>query len=152
LRIGEGLALELRDIDLDQGTLRVRHGKGDRARVVGVDEQTAALLARWIDRRRALGVGARSTLFCTLQGGRLDDSYVRCLLPRLARKAGIEKRCHAHGLRHTFAAELVREGVPIDIVRDTLGHSSVAITDRYLRRVNPLAAIETMRGRGWDSA
>ncbi|MGH2862096.1 MAG: tyrosine-type recombinase/integrase, partial [Solirubrobacteraceae bacterium] len=54
LRISEALSLELRDVDLKQGTIRVRHGKGDRSRTVGVDEQTAALLARWIDRRRAL--------------------------------------------------------------------------------------------------
>ena len=46
LRISEALALELRDVDLEAGTLRVRHGKGDKSRTVGVDEQTAALLAR----------------------------------------------------------------------------------------------------------
>jgi len=52
LRVGEALALELRDVDLAAGTLRVRHGKGDRSRTVGLDEHSAAQLARWIDRRR----------------------------------------------------------------------------------------------------
>jgi integrase/recombinase XerD len=66
LRVGEALALELRDVDLDHGTIRVRHGKGDKARTVGIDEQTAALLARWIDGRRTLNVGARAMVFCTL--------------------------------------------------------------------------------------
>jgi integrase len=42
LRIGEALALELRDVDLDAATIRVGHGKGDRSRTVGLDEQTAA--------------------------------------------------------------------------------------------------------------
>ncbi len=51
LRISEALALELRDVDLQAGTVRVRHGKGDRSRTVGLDEQTTALLARWLDRR-----------------------------------------------------------------------------------------------------
>jgi site-specific recombinase XerD len=152
LRVGEALALELRDVDLDHGTIRIRHGKGDRARTVGVDEQTAALIARWIDRRRALNVGARSTMFCTLQGGRLNDSYVRRLLPRLARKAGIEKRVHAHALRHSYAAELVRERVPVNIIRDALGHSSLAVTDRYLRDVAPIQVIETLRARSWDAS
>lgn len=110
LRISEALSLELRDVDLEAGSIRVRHGKGDRSRTVGVDEQTAALLARWIDRRRKLSPGARSPVFCTLQGGRIDSSYVRRLLPRLAAKAGIDRRVHAHGLRHTYAAELAREG------------------------------------------
>jgi len=58
LRISEALALELRDIDMQAGTLRVRHGKGDKSRTVGVDEQTSALLARWLDRRRRLSPGA----------------------------------------------------------------------------------------------
>jgi len=103
-RISEALALELRDVDLEAGTVRVRHGKGDKSRTVGIDEQTAALLARWLDRRRQLSPGARAPIFCTLAGGRLDSSYVRRLLPRLARKAGIDRRVHAHGLRHTYAS------------------------------------------------
>jgi site-specific recombinase XerD len=149
LRISEALSLELRDIDLEAGSIRVRHGKGDRSRTVGVDEQTAALLARWIDRRRKLSPGARAPVFCTLQGGRIDSSYVRRLLPRLATKAGIERRVHAHGLRHTYAAELAREGAAINVIRDALGHTSLAVTDRYLRDVAPMHVIDTMRARRW---
>jgi site-specific recombinase XerD len=152
LRISEALALELRDLDLEAGTLRVRHGKGDRSRTVGVDEQTAAMLARWLDRRRTLGPGARAPVFCTLQGGRLDTSYVRRLLPRLARKAGVDRRVHAHGLRHTYAAELARERTPINVIRDALGHSTLAVTDRYLRDVAPMHVIDTIRARSWDGA
>ncbi len=152
LRISEALALELRDVDLQAGTVRVRHGKGDKSRTVGVDEQTTAMLARWIDRRRKLGAGARAPIFCTLQGGRIDSSYIRRLLPRLAAKAGVERRVHAHGLRHTHAAELAREGTPINIIRDDLGHTSLAVTDRYLRDVAPTHVIDTMRARRWEEA
>jgi site-specific recombinase XerD len=152
LRISEALSLELRDIDLQAGTVRVRHGKGDRSRTVGLDEQTTALLARWIDRRKKLSPGARAPIFCTLQGGRIDSSYIRRLLPRLAAKAGIDRRVHAHGLRHTHAAELAREGTPINIIRDDLGHTSLAVTDRYLRDVAPQAVIDTIRARRWPGA
>ncbi len=152
LRISEALALELRDLDLTAGTLRVRHGKGDKSRTVGIDEQTAALLAHWLDRRRELSPAARAPIFCTLAGGHLDPSYVRHLLPRLARKAGIERRVHAHGLRHTYAAELAREHTPINIIRDALGHTSRAVTDRYLRDVAPIHVIDTIRARRWDGA
>jgi site-specific recombinase XerD len=151
LRISEALALELRDIDLQAGTLRVRHGKGDKSRTVGVDEQTAALLARWLDRRRGLGPGARAPVFCTLAGGRVDSSYVRHLLPRLARTAGIDRRVHAHGLRHTYASELARERTPINVIRDALGHSTLAVTDRYLRDVAPTHVIDTIRARAWTT-
>ncbi len=152
LRVSEALSLELRDVDLDAGTLRVRHGKGDKSRTVGVDEQTTALLARWLDRRRKLSPGSRAPIFCTLDGGRVDSSYVRRLLPRLARKAGVERRVHAHGLRHTYAAELAREGTAINVIRDALGHTSLAVTDRYLRGVAPTHVIDTMRARRWESA
>jgi hypothetical protein len=66
LRISEALALELRDLDLEAWTIRIRHGKGDRSRTVGLDEQTAALLQRWLDRRRGLAPGARAPIFCRL--------------------------------------------------------------------------------------
>jgi len=151
LRISEALGLELRDVDVDAGTVRVRHGKGDRARTVGLDEQTSALLARWVDRRRKLSPGARAPVFCTLQGGRLDTSYVRRLLPRLAAKAGIDRRVHAHGLRHTYAAELAREGTAINVIRDALGLTSLAVTDRYLRDVAPIHVIDTLRARRWET-
>ncbi len=151
LRISEALSLELRDVDLAAGTLRVRHGKGDKSRTVGVDEQTSALLARWLDRRRQLGPGARSPVFCTLDGGRVDPSYVRHLLPRLAAKAGLDRRVHAHGLRHTYAAELARERTPINVIRDALGHTSLAVTDRYLRDVAPMHVIDTIRARRWET-
>jgi len=152
LRISEALALELRDVDLEAGSLRVRHGKGDKSRTVGVDEQTGALLARWLDRRRKLSPGARAPVFCTLAGGRVDSSYVRHLLPRLAAKAGLDRRVHAHGLRHTYASELARERTPINVIRDALGHTSLAVTDRYLRDVAPMHVIDTIRARRWDSA
>ncbi|MGH2908725.1 MAG: tyrosine-type recombinase/integrase [Solirubrobacteraceae bacterium] len=151
LRISEALSLELRDVDLQAGTVRVRHGKGDRSRTVGIDEQTTALLARWIDRRKKLSPGARAPIFCTLQGGRLDSSYVRRMLPRLAKRAGVERRVHAHGLRHTYASELAREGTAINVIRDALGHTSLAVTDRYLRDVAPTHVIDTMRARRWPA-
>ncbi len=146
------LALQRRDVDLDAGTLRVRHGKGDQSRTVGLDEQTTALLARWIDRRQALAPGSRAPIFCTLAGGQIDTSYIRRLLPRLAARAGISRRVHAHGLRHTYAAELAGEHTPINIIRDALGHSTLAVTDRYLRDVAPIHVIDTMKARTWNGA
>ena len=71
--------------------------------------------------------------------------------PRLAKKAGIEKRVHPHGLRHTYAYELaVAEGKPAPLIQAALGHSSLATTDRYLRHIAPAELIETMRSREWS--
>lgn len=151
LRIGESLALAPKDFDPGAGTLVVQRGKGGKGRVAGVDAGTVALLGRWLEARRRLPASYGAPLFCALAGRPMSQSYVRHLLPRLARKAGIERRVHAHGLRHAFAVDLVRSGAPLYVVRDALGHSSVATTQVYLSRVGAHEAVEAMRSREWDS-
>lgn len=149
LRIGETLALRLADIDPAKGSIRVLHGKGNKARTVGIDDGALAVLQRWIDTRRRYGF-RNGPLFCTLQGGRVSDRYVRDMLQRCRKRAGLEKRIHPHGLRHTHAAELADEGVPVTVIRDQLGHSSVAVTDRYLKGVAPSRVIAIGRNRPWQ--
>src|ERR1035441_5598202 len=149
LRVSEALALRPADVNTTDGTLRVLHGKGDKARTVGLDAGALDAVARWMDKRRESGF-RNGPLFCTLAGGPLSAGYVRDMLKRQRAKAGIEKRVHPHGLRHTHAAELVREGVPINVIRDQLGHSSLAVTDRYLRNVAPADLIALGKSRTWD--
>jgi integrase/recombinase XerD len=67
-------------------------------------------------------------------------------------KAGIEKRVHAHGLRHAYAVELEREGAPLSTIRDLLSHSTASVTDRYLRRQGAGAAAYFARSREWNLA
>jgi site-specific recombinase XerD len=69
-------------------------------------------------------------------------------LASFGRQAGIAKRVHPHGLRHTLAVELREEGVDIAIISKQLGHRSVSTTARYLDHIAPLAVIEAMRSRG----
>ncbi|MBV9804127.1 MAG: hypothetical protein JO130_13090 [Solirubrobacterales bacterium] len=47
---------------------------------------------------------------------------------------------------------MAREGTPINVIRDDLGHTSLAVTDRYLRDVAPQAVIDTLKARRWDGA
>ncbi len=130
--------------------MAVLHGKGDKRRTIGLDPGAFALVDRWLDRRRELGVDGRQPVLCTLGGAPLKDAYVRALLRRLALKVGIEKRVHAHGLRHSHAAELAAEGFPTNLVQAQLGHSSLATTDRYLRHIAPQQLIDAVRRRAWD--
>jgi integrase/recombinase XerC len=138
-----------KDIDIDGGVLVVQHGKGNKRRVVGMDAGTVELLQRWLETRRKSGVSRAAPVFCTLQGTAIEQSYVRHLLPRLAHKAGIEKRVHAHAFRHRYAVELEAEGARLSTIRDLLGHSSASVTDRYLRRIGAGEAIEFARRRSW---
>jgi integrase/recombinase XerC len=150
LRIAEALALELKDVDLTANEIDVL-GKGDKRRKLGVDDTTAALVARWIDKRASLGYNGKGTpLFCTLDGHTIKQQYVRALFPRLAAKADIERRMHAHGMRHAFAHRLAKEGASVVTIRDALGHSSLAVTDRYLREVAPVHVLRTMQQADWE--
>ena len=149
LRIGEALALAPKDLDPDSGTLVVQRGKGGKRRVVGVDAGTVALVGRWLEVRRRRGIAGGAPLFCSLAGRPMDQSYTRHMIPRLARKAGIDKRTHAHGLRHAFAVDMIRSGAPLYTVRDALGHESVATTQIYLSRVGAHEAVDAMRSREW---
>lgn len=148
LRISEALSLHLKDVDQRQHTLTVLHGKGDKRRVVGIDPRAMILLQRWLDRRRQFAPRG-APVFCTLAGGPLDTSYVRRALRRTADRAGIEKRVHPHGLRHTHAAELAAEGVPTNEIQDHLGHTSLRTTDIYLRHIAPQQRIDRIHQRDW---
>lgn len=149
LRISEALALRPKDVDTTAGTLTVLHGKGDKRRVVGVPDEALVLLERWMDTRRKHEINGKNPVFCTLQGGPVSSAYIRTLLPRLARKAGIDKRVHAHGLRHSHAAALAADGVPVMKISEALGHSNVSVTDRYIRHLGNAEAVEVVRSRAW---
>jgi site-specific recombinase XerD len=149
LRINEALSLHLKDVDLKAGTITVLHGKGDKRRAVGIDPAACLIVARWLERREA---PRGSTVFCTLAGGKLDDSYVRRALRRAADRAGIDKRVHPHGLRHAHAAELMAEGVPANEIQGQLGHTSLQTTDIYLRHIAPQQRIDRIRQREWNAA
>lgn len=150
LRIGEALALKPKDLGRKAGTVRVLHGKGDKARTIGLDSGAWAILELWLQCRQRLGLSGRHPLFCTLQGRPLLASYCRSLFARLGRKAGIEKRVHPHGLRHTGAAELRAEGVDIGVISRQLGHATVATTSRYIAHLHPTAVVEAMKRREWE--
>jgi site-specific recombinase XerD len=150
LRISEALALREKDVDLFEGRLVVQRGKGGRRRVVGLDQGTIDSVKEWLKRRAEIAPTVASPLFCTQSGGPIDASYIRRMLPRLARAAGVRKRVHAHGLRHLFATELQAEGAPLSMIRDLLGHSSLATTDTYLRRLGAGEAVDFARRRNWE--
>ena len=137
VRISEALELRPHDVDFKNGTVRVRLGKGLKPRTTVLSDLDALpLVQRWLEERGKLqAVGQGAPLFCTLKGTPTDPSYARHLLPRLAKRAGLERRVHPHGLRHTHAADLALAGVPVLAIQQQLGHSSLITTESYLRKV-----------------
>jgi site-specific recombinase XerD len=149
LRINEALTLYPKDLDLDHGAIRVLHGKGGKSRVVGIDAGAVAMLRVWLDTRTGSGLNGHHPVFCACSGLAVTAAYIRRLFPQLAAKAGILKRVHAHGFRHTHAAQLREEGVDIGIISKQLGHTSISTTARYLDHIAPWAVVEVVAKRTW---
>ncbi len=148
-RVGETLALLPKDLNVETSALRILRGKGGRSRLLGLDAGALAVLQLWLDRRAALGIGSRAPIFCTLKGEKLHSSYVRTMLPRLARKAGIERRVHPHALRHSFSFEMAGENAPLHVLQMQLGHVHLSTTQRYISHVHPTQVVSLMRSREW---
>lgn len=148
LRVQE--ALDLMPRDVDGCTLRVRDGKGGKTMTVSIDPASCDLLGRWMDRRATLTcmdrratlrLNGRHRVFTTYSannfGQPMDPRYVRAALARHGEKAGIEKRVHPHGLRHSLAFQLYMDGVPLNEIRRQLRHSSLAGTQHYIDHLCP---------------
>lgn len=149
IRISEALALFTKDVDQIQCTVRILLGKGKKTRTAGIDTSALAVLEKWSLCRAVLGIGDKSPLFCTLTGGKLSTSYVRSLFARLGRKAGISKRVHPHGLRHSHAHELAMEKIPVHLIQKQLGHSNLSTTSQYLDHLSASDVVEAIKGRIW---
>lgn len=145
LRVSE--LLDLRPSDIADDMIRVRHGKGNKARSVGLDSETAAIVGQWVERRRALGIDGRQPLFCTLKGQSLHTNAIRELLKRLCAKAGVVKRVTPHTWRHTFASTAARQ-LPVHYVQQALGHTSLDTTARYIGHLGG-AAVDAVRSLAW---
>jgi len=154
LRVAEVVGLRYSDYNTTDGTLRVI-GKGNKMRVVGLDESTKMNLDLWILRRKEIGINGigNPPIFCGISKNNfakpIQTVYVRNLLKRLAAKAGIEKRCSPHNLRHTFAHDLLNEGIGLQHIQLSLGHSSIGTTSKYLQRFNPKETVVKLQARQW---
>lgn len=126
ITLSELLNLELMDIDFQEGHITIRKEDRRKNRNAWIGEETLNYLKRWNS------IAPRGKyLFCTLKGGQLDGRYIREMVKRLSRQAGIKKNIFPHSLRHTFAADLYRETKNIRLVQKALGHADISTTTIY---------------------
>jgi integrase/recombinase XerD len=135
IRLRECLNLALSDLDLAQGLLLVRNGKGKKDRVVPVPAQAAKALDKYLrDSRPLLVRDPRvSTLFLSMRGRGMCQQAVGQAIYGYGKDAGIPWRVSPHILRHTCATHLIRGGADVRHVQKLLGHETLETTAIYTR-------------------
>ncbi len=125
LRIGEALATDVEDLDLEAGELWLRRTKGDRPARVELAPDVREALAAWVGERR------QGPLFPSRDGGRLTVRQAGRRLQEAFQRAGVRRGASPHSLRHSFAAALYQRTRDIFRVQRALRHRSVLSTVVY---------------------
>jgi integrase/recombinase XerD len=121
LRVSEAIALEVGDVDLQEGMLRAR-GKGSKERIVPVGRQAVGALEVYCARARPRLVGLRveSHLLVNHRGAGLTRQGLYKIIQSYARAAGLSQRMTPHTLRHTFATHLLSGGCDLRSLQEML--------------------------------
>ncbi len=133
LRVSELVGINLDDLDLEEGLVRIR-GKGKKERVALLGKFATAAIYRWMAVRKPAektSAAHRNALFLNKHGTRLTVRSVARMLEKYLNLAGLDPRTSPHTLRHTFATHLVDRGADIRSVQELLGHSSINTTQIY---------------------
>ncbi len=129
MRISELVGLNISDVDIDGGTVRVR-GKRGKERICLVGSHAAAALRDYMDLERS-GAGRDEPVFTGRTGARMTQRTVQRIVKKYTRSSGIAKDPTPHSLRHSFATHLLDRGVDLRTIQELLGHSNLSTTQRY---------------------
>lgn len=129
IRVGELVTLDLRDVDLQGGTLRVR-GKGKRERQVFFGRTARDALQAYLDIRRPQNP-SDAALFLNHRGRRLSTRGVQLLVKKHCEQTGLPPSTSPHTLRHAFATHLLDNGADLRSIQELLGHRRLSTTQQY---------------------
>lgn len=129
LRVSEMCNLNRDQIRGDQFTVV---GKGRKVRPCFIDQRTEEIMKKYLSTRE----DRCSALITTINGGRMRRSNVELIVRNAVRKSGINKKVTPHTFRHSYATDLLKNGMNIRSLADCLGHSSLDTTKRYTHIVN----------------
>ena len=132
LRVSELVNLQLMQVNLQQGVLRVT-GKGNKERLVPLGEEAVNWLQKYLVNTRAdlLKGQVSDALFVTKRGAEMTRQAFWYLIKRYAHKAEISTTISPHTLRHAFATHLLNHGADLRVVQMLLGHSDLSTTQIY---------------------
>jgi len=149
-RISEAVGLDVDDLDLDAGGVKLA-GKGGKERAVPVGSYARSALDTYLVRARPLlaakrtGTGAAvarsvAAVFLNTRGVRMSRQSAWLVIRTAAAAAGIPTDVSPHTLRHSFATHLLDGGADVRVVQELLGHASVTTTQIYT-----LVTVEKLR-------
>ncbi len=135
LRVSELVSLTLGSVVRDEAYVVVRHGKGDKQRLVPI----SPVALHWIDvyleqvrGRQVIARGNDDVLFLNRRGAMLSRQMVFIIIKRLCELAGVRKTVSPHTLRHSFATHLLEGGANLRAIQQMLGHESITTTEVYI--------------------
>lgn len=134
IRVSECRDIELDDVDLENGSIRIKQGKGNKERIIPIGSLVQKSLWKYINHFRPQSLVAQVTnLFLSDRGLPLTGSGLQQIIKRYGKRAGISGvRCSPHTFRHTFARNYLLNGGDIFSLQKILGHSSLASVRIYL--------------------
>lgn len=135
MRVSELVNLKLSDINYKEEYLDII-GKGNKERFIPIDKKVLNDLKVYINKYRVLQkVKEEDKNYVFLsekRGERLTRQFIFKMLREVASQAGIKKTVHPHIFRHSFATEMIRAGANLVVVKEILGHTSIASTEIYI--------------------
>ena len=137
MRASELCHLDVRDVDLKEGKVEIKHGtrggaKGGKGRFVYLGKTARRALWRYLATREDQGNDPGAPLFIGKFERRITPGSLLVLIKRLGARANVSK-CHPHRFRHTFAISYLRGGGDVFTLQSLLGHSDLAMVQHYAR-------------------
>jgi integrase/recombinase XerC len=134
IRVSELVELEMADLDLQEGVLRVK-GKGRKDRLTPIGSQAIKAIQRYFEIRncdpRCQQSKEAGRVFLNKHGDSLSTRSVRRKLDKYLVSAGLDPGISPHTLRHSFATHLLNNGADLRSVQELLGHQSLSTTQIY---------------------
>lgn len=138
---------DIKDVDLNTGSVMIRYGKGRKTRMVFIGRKTRRTLRSYL----RLCNHQAAALFVSKDGERLTYDGLNQILERRAKTAKLDRKPTLHGFRRAFALNMLRSGVDVFALQRLMGHADLQVLRRYLAQNDQDNQLAHMRGGPVDN-
>ncbi|MBK7804212.1 MAG: tyrosine-type recombinase/integrase [Chloracidobacterium sp.] len=134
IRRAELVSLTIYDVEMQTGTLRIEHGKGNETRLVPLTQSSQTALKLYLEQARtafASQPGQIRLFVSSRSGGPLDVDDIRRIVRKWTKNANIKKNVTPHTMRHSCATHLLKGRADIRQIQKLLGHRRLSSTEIY---------------------